>query len=225
MLYGCHIQMKTVKTPFLKRGSVFVCVVEGGCVEQDLDSAQFFAQNERMCYKSACRSCPSFFWINVLIHSLVDKQLHLDFTLIYLLIHASNPTPLGQMVKKQCYSAATALTVCVQWHGACLVMRMKGIFLCILQHVYMGHMHSCIQCVRLFVFSFLLIIFLWTEYFLWCQAPFTQFAHSEICSSFSLKWKSKLCQSCHPSWIQLIRSSEMSAQAFHVAILHWFEMV
>lgn len=92
MLYRRHSQMKTVKTQFLK----MVCLCGG---QQGLDSAQLLEQQETVCYKSACRSCLSFFWINAVIH-FTDKQFSSNFILIHLLIHASKPTTQGEVEKE-----------------------------------------------------------------------------------------------------------------------------
>lgn len=67
--------------------------------EQGSDSAQLLAQNQWVCYKSACRSCLTFFWMNALIHS-TDEQLCSDLILIHLLIHASKPTIRGEVEKE-----------------------------------------------------------------------------------------------------------------------------
>lgn len=99
-----------------------MCFVRRGERGWDSDVAEILAQNERMYYKSACRSCLSFFWIKGVIN-FTDKQLSSNCTLIHLLIHASKPTTLGQEVWKwelqhgrenfsNQYNNATTFTLC-----------------------------------------------------------------------------------------------------------------
>ncbi len=84
MLYVRHTQMRTVKTPFLKR---CVCTDE----RARLRFSSVICTKKEVCYKSAWRSCLSFFWINPLIH-FTDKQLCSNFILIHLHFHASKST-------------------------------------------------------------------------------------------------------------------------------------
>lgn len=82
MLYGRHRQMKTVKTPFLKR---CVCAQRRAGLGPGLSYSH---QTRRRAINRRADRALSFFWIRALIHS-TDKQLRSNFILIHLPVHAS----------------------------------------------------------------------------------------------------------------------------------------